>query len=399
MRRLLTALTVSTFLAAPAFAQQAMPKVAATPVLPTLGQSVKIELLDAPWLMYLPATRYTVSGSNITLDYEYLSSGFGPWGPDFGSEAVDLGELPPGNYTVTARLHDIGSSKDAAPKTVQGTLAIAPPGPWGLYTVPVEPQALAATHVVVKSAAHFDPKTLRASVSGKVIRVDFDYRSDAPAGSAAPAGLQAYGSVRVPALLQPGSYRIEGWGRTNGGPYEKFFERDMVVASSTPVIEYYSPSLDHYFMALGADEIELLDRGAQGDWKRTGQRFKAWARQSDAAPGAVPVCRFYASGPNSHFFTGSKGECDYLKALEQQQREDARARGASFQGWGYEGTAFWTVMPKDGQCPVGTNPVYRVYNGRAAQNDSNHRFTADARQYSAMTAGWLDEAVQLCSPS
>jgi hypothetical protein len=251
---------------------------------------------------------------------------------------------------------------------------------------------------MVKSAAYFDPRSMRASLSGNVVRVDFDYSPSAPASGAAPDGMQAYGSVRIPDL-NPGSYRIEGWGRANGGAYEKFFSRDVVVASTTEVVEYYSATLDHYFMALGADEIALIDRGGAGDWKRTGLRFKAWSRQSDAAPGAVGVCRFYARGPNSHFFTGSKQECDYLKAIEQQQRADAAASGKPFLGWGYEGIAFWAWFPVNGQCPAGAAPVYRVYNARAAQNDSNHRFTTDPVQYSAMSAGWTDEGVQLCSPA
>ena len=398
MRTLLICLAAAAVLAAPSAAAQQQPKLAATPALPTLGQPVKIELRESPWLTYLPGTRYAINGSSITLDYEYVSVGFGPWGPDFGAGQVDLGELPPGNYTVTARMHDIAYPNNP-PKTVQTTLAVVPPSAWGIYTVPVQPQAFADTHVMVKSAAYFDPKSMRASVSGNVVRVDFDYRGDAPSSGAAPDGLQAYGSVRIPTLLQPGSYRVEGWGRTNGGPYEKFFERDLVVGAATPVVEYYSASLDHYFMAMGADEIALLDRGAQGDWKRTGQRFNAWTRQADAWPGAVQVCRFYASGPNSHFFTGNRAECDYLKALEQQQRAEANARGARFEGWGYEGIAFYALVPTKGQCPAGSRPVYRVYNGRAAQNDSNHRFTADPAQYAAMMTGWLDESAQFCSPS
>ena len=396
MRHLFIALSMIAAFAGSAFAQQ--PKVAASPQLPTYGQPIRIELRDAP-LTYLPATRYSINGSSITLDYEYLSTSFGPWGPDFGSAPVSLGELPPGNYTVTARLFDLDSAPTAAPKLAQATLAIAPPAQWGLYTVPAEPQAYAMTHAVIKSAAYFDPKTMRATVSGNVIRVDFDYRGDAPASGAAPAaGWQAYGSVRIPDL-QPGSYRIEGWGRESGKPYEKFFEKSLVIAGTTPVVEYYSATIDHYFMAMGADEIDLIDRGKQGDWKRTGQRFKAWSKQAFAAPGAVPVCRFYARGANSHFFTGSRAECDYLKTLEQQQRAEATAQGKAFMGWGYEGIAFWALMPVNGQCPANTTPIYRMYNGRAAQADSNHRFTGDPMQYSAMLAGWIDENVQLCSPN
>lgn len=377
----------------PAAAQS---KLAANPVLPTYGQPVTVELRDTAWPMYLPATRFSINGSSVVIDYEYLTDGFGPTRPDFGDAPVNLGELAPGNYTVQARMHDI-ARPSAAPIVLETTIAVVPPAVWGLYTVPVEPQAFSPAKVMVKSAAYFDPASMRASVSGNFVRVDFNYLSNPPGVSAVPAGMAMYGSVPI-AALAPGSYRIEGWGSTNGGAPEQFFTRDMVVASSTPVLEYYSPSLDHYFMASGADEIALLDRGAQGDWERTGYGFKAWTRQADGPPGAAPVCRFYARGPNSHFFTGSRQECDYLKGLEAQQRADALAKGTTFLGWGYEGIAFWTLMPVNGQCVAGTQAVNRAYNDRAAQNDSNHRFTIDPLQQSAMMVDWQDEGAQLCSP-
>lgn len=395
MKNALMSLALAACIAVPAMAQQ--PKVSASPALPAYGQPVMIELRDTAWPTFMPATRYSINGSHVTVDYEYLTAGFGPMRPDFGYEPINLGELIPGNYTLTARMHSI-ENPAAAPLTASSSIAVVPPGPWGLYTIPVEPQAFSATHVMVKSAAYFSPQTLRATLSGNVVRVDFEYLATAPASGAAPNGMATYGAVRIPDLA-PGHYRVEGWGRVSGGAAEKFFTRDLLVASTTPVVEYYSANLDHYFMATGAGEIALLDRGSQGDWKRTGQRFKAWSRQSDASPGAVAVCRFYARGPNSHFFTGSKQECDSLKALEQQQRADATSRGTAFLGWAYEGIAFWSMLPVNGQCPAGTTPVYRVYNDRAAQNDSNHRFTADPMQYSAMTASGSDEGAQLCSPS
>lgn len=392
-KRMLFSAAAAALIALPAAAQ---PKVAANPLLPTYGQPVTIAL-DNAGDVYLPATRYSIDGSSIVIDYEYVSVGFGPWGPDFGHEPLSLGEIPPGNYTITARLHDIAAPANTAPKVVTGTLAVVPPGPWGLYTVPMQPQANADTRVLMKSAAYFDPKSMRASVSGNIVRMDFVYSASAPATGAAPDGMAAYGSVRIP-TLPAGTYRLEGWGRTADGAPEKFFERDLVVAGTTPVVEYYSPGLDHYFMALGADEIALLDRGAQGDWKRTGYGFKAWGRAEYAAPGAVPVCRFYARGPNSHFFTANRAECDWLKSTEQQGRAQASAAGERFLGWGYEGIAFHALLPKGGQCPAGSAAVFRAYNHRSQQNDSNHRFTADDAQQLAMSVGWTDEGVAFCAP-
>jgi len=375
----------------------AQPKVSADPVLPAYGQSVGIELHDMGDMTYLPATRYVVAGNAIAIDYEYVSVGFGPFGPDFGVASLDLGELAPGNYSITARLHDIANPNDA-PIVSSTSIAVMPPSGWGIYSVPASPQAYAATQATIRSAAYLDPKSVRATQSGNVVRVDFVYSPQAPASGPAPDGMTTFASVRIP-LLASGTYRFEGWGRTATGAPEKYFERMVTVADTTPVVEYYSATLDHYFMAIGADEIALLDRGAQGDWKRTGYSFKAWARAADAPAGTVPVCRFYARGPNSHFFTGNRQECDGLKAIEQQQRAQAAAAGTPFLGWGYEGTAFYALVPKSGQCPGATLPVRRAYNHRAAEMDSNHRFMADPVQQAAMTASWIDEGVQFCSPA
>jgi hypothetical protein len=385
-------MTALAALAVPAAAQ----RIAVNPVLPTYGTNVVIELKDAAWPVYMPATRYVRSGNTIYVDYEFLHDGFGPARPDFGSSQLSLGELPPGNYDVQARLIDIADPKSGA-AVVSANVPVMPPQDWGIYTVPREPLAFTPAQATIRSAAYFDPATMKATVSGNVVRVDFVYRSDAPAAGTTPPGMSTFGSVAMPALA-PGSYVLEGWGRaSNGTTYERFFTKTFQVASTAPVVEFYSPTLDHYFVSAGADEIALIDRGGQGDWKRTGQEMQAWLRAADAPPGAVKVCRFYAKGPNSHFYTGSAQECDYLIGLERDQRAQAAAKGEPFLGWAYETVAFWAVMPQNGQCPAGLRPVYRAYNNRALQMDSNHRLMDDPAQRAAMLVGWLDEGVQLCS--
>jgi hypothetical protein len=388
---LLTAFALAA-LAVPAAAQ----RLQVNPVLPTYGQPVAIEVKDTSFPVYLPATRYTRVGSTITIDYEYVNSGFGPFAPDFGASTLSLGELAAGNYAVRARLIDI-NQPSAAPKVVETNVAVVPPSEWGIYSVPREPHAYAPAQALIRSAAYFDPATMRATLSGNVIRVEFTYKNDAPVMGATPPGMSTFGSVALPALA-PGNYILEGWGRAgSSGAYERFFSKEMRVASAVPVVEFYSATLDHYFISAGPEEIAQLERGAMGDWKRTGQSFNAWSRAADAPPGAVPVCRFYARGPNSHFYTGSKQECDELRALESAQRADANARGEPFLGWAFETVAFWAVMPQGNACPGAMQPVFRAYNNRAAQNDSNHRFTADPTQRAAMLVGWSDEGAQLCA--
>jgi hypothetical protein len=263
----------------------------ATPVLPAYGESVAVEVRNADWPMYLPATRYVRNGSTIDIDYEYLVDGFGPTRPDFGFAPVMLGELPPGNYQLRAHLRNI-EKPSSAPLELTAQLAVMPPSEWGIYTLPRSPQAFSATRAIVRSAAYFDPATLRASVSGNVVRVDFDYQALAPGATPTSPNLSTFGSVRIPDLA-PGTYRIDGWGR--GGAdveRERFFTREFVVASTVPVVEFHSGILDHYFVAAGSDEIDLLDRGGQGDWKRTGQGFSAWLRRPTPRRAR---CRFAAS--------------------------------------------------------------------------------------------------------
>ena len=55
--------------------------------------------------------------------------------------------------------------------------------------------------------------------------------------------------------------------------------------------------------------------------------------------------------------------------------------------------------PIDGRCPPQSMTVYRVYNGRWRENDSNHRFTAKRGIVDAMVAaGWTDEGAAMCVP-
>jgi hypothetical protein len=392
LRRLLAG-TAAVLLPVAAFAQ---PQIVPQPFPPGYGDVVKLEVANTDWPQYLPATRFMRTGNSIVIEMEYLSDGF-TVSPAFGRQPVTLGELPPGNYTVQARLIDI-NQPHAASQVVSGAFGVAPPDAWGIYTVPAQPQAQRPIDVVLRSAVYFDPSTVRASVSGNVIRVDFDYYADAPVGGSTPSGATSFATVRV-AGFAPGAYHLEGWGRakTETEP-KRYFTRDFTVSSAMSVVEYYSDALDHYFITGGADEIAQLDSGAQGGWKRTGQVFTAWTSTADAPPGAQPVCRFYSRGANSHFYTGDASECGFLQSLEQQQRADAKAQGQTFGGWQYEGIVFYALVPQSGQCPGGTTPVHRAYNNRASEGDPNHRFTADSLMRAAM-AGWMDEGVAFCSPS
>ena len=356
------------------------------PMFPSYGEAVSVQLKDAG-AIYLPAVRYRRDGRIITVEAEQMSGGFFYPRPDMATAALSLGEIAPGSYTLQARLFDM-ANPDAAPRLFTRTLDVAGPDASGIYPVPRAPGAYENFQLLVRADGPIDPASLRATVNGTTVHVDFSYSSDPNAASFAP--------VRI-AGLAPGKYRAEASGTfpTLMAP-PHLLASDFNVVATTAVIEYYAPKLDHYFISGWPDEIALLD--PQDVFERTGETFRAWLHAADAPASAVPVCRFYASGPNSHFYTADPGECQYLKSLEQKQRADAVAKGQSFAGWQFEAIAFFAIPPQNGTCAAGTQPVYRTYNNRAAENDSNHRFTVRPVIHDAMLVSSTDEGVAFCAP-
>ena len=145
------------------------------------------------------------------------------------------------------------------------------------------------------------------------------------------------------------------------------------------------------------EEAVSIDAGGSGPgWQRTGRTFRAWNIAANAPANAVPVCRFYAGQPNSHFYTASAAECQQLKDLNPTN--DAAL------GWKYEGIAFYALLPQNG-CDFGYYPVYRSYNKRfnpnPALNDGNHRISPSYVDYlrSIRFFGYADEGIAFCTPA
>lgn len=146
---------------------------------------------------------------------------------------------------------------------------------------------------------------------------------------------------------------------------------------------FFHPWIEHYFVTASDEEADSLF--GQDGWEIVDFGFNVWHADDPAPASAVPVCRFYSELVNSHFYTGSAEECTLL------QEED--------HGWTYEGIAFQALLPTDGACPAGTASVWRLYNDRAEQRDSNHRFVASSETYRSMiSTGWVGEGVAFCSP-
>jgi Repeat of unknown function (DUF5648) len=166
--------------------------------------------------------------------------------------------------------------------------------------------------------------------------------------------------------------------------------------TNVTIYEFYNSNLKQYFRTASAVEAGSIDAGGAGPgWSRTGDNFSAWTA-GQSGNNLVDVCRFYGSqspGPNSHFFTASKAECDQLKALQA-------STPATKPRWNYEGLAFMAKLPENsGNCAAGSVPIYRNYNQGAAKGiDSNHRFTTQKAEYDRLAAaGWAGEGVVMCA--
>jgi uncharacterized protein (DUF1800 family) len=152
------------------------------------------------------------------------------------------------------------------------------------------------------------------------------------------------------------------------------------------VIEYYNPSLNHFFITAYPDEAAMLDQGVVvKGWTRTGVTWSAWANAGDSAT-AVPVCRFFGTpgkGPNSHFYTADANECAVVKQNP---------------GWTFEAIAFYIDVPQSGACKAGTTQVYRSFYPGADVSQSNHRFLPDMTMFEHMAGSSILEGLVMCSP-
>ena len=168
------------------------------------------------------------------------------------------------------------------------------------------------------------------------------------------------------------------------------FRLDPVLAPAVvfPVVEFYSASLDHYFITWMPNEIAILDAGTQiRGWARTGYSFKTYTTPQ---AGTSPVCRYYIPPGmgDSHFFGRGTVECN--------------ATGQKNPTFVLEDPAFMHMfLPVQGVCPANTTQVYRVFSNRP---DANHRYmTNSAVRDQMMARGWLAEGdgpdlVVMCAP-
>jgi hypothetical protein len=149
-----------------------------------------------------------------------------------------------------------------------------------------------------------------------------------------------------------------------------------------PLTEYYNTVLDHYFLSSSPQENAAIDSGAAGPgWTRTGETLNAV--EPSYCAGSTRVYRFYGPIARSHVFTPDPQECG-----------NVRKPGT---GWLYEGVAFGAFPAYNGACQPYQKTVWRLYNNRGAQGDSNHRYVARQSLVDEMTQrGWALEGVAFC---
>ncbi len=193
----------------------------------------------------------------------------------------------------------------------------------------------------------------------------------------------------LPGGTYPLIYRGRDWNEPDTDPLEEVTGGEVVIAPAPPtqpVFAFYNDGIGHYFITAGtAERDSLLSGGGGGGWGIVDEGFNAWPAAGPAPTAAKPVCRFYSAVVNSHFYTAGANECELLKQPGS--------------GWTYEGIAFRALVPTKGSCYPGTTPVWRLYNDRFAQADSNHRFVVSPDTYRHMIAnGWIGEGVAFCSP-
>jgi len=175
-----------------------------------------------------------------------------------------------------------------------------------------------------------------------------------------------------------------------GDSLPRYAIADADTASVPPdlnVVEYYLPQLKRYFITGRKNEQDLLDAMPQS-FQRTGMTFAAKSSRYRDIP-EQPVCRLYFppanGGSNTHFY-GVGGDCGQLNKLG---------------GMKYEGFDFSVLKPAGGSCPAtAPNAVTRLYNNKAATNESNHRYVVSAATKARMLAlGWIDEGPVFCIAS
>lgn len=197
---------------------------------------------------------------------------------------------------------------------------------------------------------------------------DSDFGQDGAAYVAA-SGWNVAGVARLVAASNGAFVALEPFAATDGARRAAGVARladagghRADIAAGTAII-YYHAGLDHYFMTANPAEQARLDGGLTAGWQRTGQTFRV-VTSDTVDPELTPVCRYYGRPEahlDSHFFSAAPDECAQV----------AQRFAAS---WTLETDRAFAVQAADrasGDCPRGSEKVYRAFDNRA---DANHYY-------------------------
>jgi hypothetical protein len=331
----------------------------------------------------VPAGAYTV---NVVIERPFAS--LDPLTRQF---AIDV--PPPPSLASYARLERVSGDRQIVVDSR------TPPAPFQVRAVDAEGHPVAGVQLLIGPSASTEAALLQDEFGYRGFNTRFLSRYTwfgmPDAKYLATTGTDGIATAQGDLWDVPPSSSIVGAARWPEPGAATFFS--TVITEKRPainpsvVVEYVHKDLGHYFNTLVAAEIDLLDAGHFAGWTRSIGSFIAYATAQDAPADAMPVCRFFSSLYTSHFYTADPDECDaVVSKWPDVWLLETRA-------------AFYIQVPNrtTGYCPVGTQPVYRLYNNRPGPN---HRYVTDrALRDDMVRAGWIAEGfgadvVIMCTP-
>jgi serine protease len=311
--------------------------------------------------------------------------------------------LGQGALVVVAAGNDSKNIKDYAPANCEGVLVVVATDSTGDLASYSNRNISSTSKIAIAAPGGDDPnkENYRAGILSTV--ADDGYAQDSGTSMAAPH-VSGIASLMLAINPKLSGAELLFWLKDSSKPFPatdflcntfnicsvKMADAYQSVMNATVykqyqlVYEFYNAKSKHYMLTGSKEDAAALYNGGEGleGWMDTLQYFYAWSGPED---GAVPVCRFYTPGANSHFYTAKAEECDSL------------IRG-DYGPWIYEGTAFYAKLPNTNDiCPAASSAIYRLYNNRWMYNDSNHRFVSSRKDYVDMRSkGWMGEKVAFC---
>jgi hypothetical protein len=214
-------------------------------------------------------------------------------------------------------------------------------------------------------------------------------------------------SLQIPPL-PPGNYTYEVVERGSRVPERRSAQVAFTVqapeVSPISATVLYERQLKKFYVTASQQEVTLLlglNASANTNWSMVDDNIRVWTAPQ---PFTTPVCRLFFGSLSRHFFSADDyNECRVVRGLS---------------GVIDEGVAFHAIPPlrpnyADGigappptflnLCPIGTDPVHRVFND--VPGEVGHRYTSSAStvrssydQFGGSLPGFKLEGIAFCSP-